>query len=563
MNNNVIKGEIILNTVLDASDAENTASKISDSFNSLKLSDTFASKLDKTIETLYDDINEYRRLAEKPIKSQSDLNEQEKILKKINKDLTEVDNLKGQIKRNPLKFVDDKSADKIKKINKVIEDVDEALKRQNIEAKKDELSKSYQKNIDKIKELKKQQQDLEKIRKKSDANSKLKGLEKQKSKVETRLSTNLTKQANTKGGSPQLTPQIDADLATYERLEEDIKKARLEYESFDSAIDISKDKVAEANREYSNLGKEISKIEKNSSELKDELDNFEVNIQADSLDKLRKMYQELYGTAPDVNMGIEELKQSLNNFSTEKLESVNKIVNSISNGVEELGQNTNKAKKEVEDTGDVLEDLTNRDKEITDLGQKLLSFFAIDNTIQLFRDAVKSAFETVKELDSVMTEAAVVTDYSISDMWGMLPKYTTEANKLGVAVKDLYGANTLYLQQGLDINKSMQVGIETMKMARIANMEASAATDMMTSALRGFNMELNETSAQRVNDVYSKLAAVTASDTQELGTAMSKTASIAASANMKFETTAAFLAQIIETTREPAETAGTALRISA
>jgi TP901 family phage tail tape measure protein len=41
---------------------------------------------------------------------------------------------------------------------------------------------------------------------------------------------------------------------------------------------------------------------------------------------------------------------------------------------------------------------------------------------------------------------------------------------------------------------------------------------------------------------------------------MTKTASIASSANMEFETTAALLSQIIETTREPAETAGTAMK---
>jgi TP901 family phage tail tape measure protein len=41
---------------------------------------------------------------------------------------------------------------------------------------------------------------------------------------------------------------------------------------------------------------------------------------------------------------------------------------------------------------------------------------------------------------------------------------------------------------------------------------------------------------------------------------MTKTASIANSANMELETTAALLAQMIETTREPAETAGTAMK---
>ena len=109
----------------------------------------------------------------------------------------------------------------------------------------------------------------------------------------------------------------------------------------------------------------------------------------------------------------------------------------------------------------------------------------------------------------------------------------------------------------------MQLGAETMKMARIANLDYATATDYMTAALRGFNMELNETSAQRINDVYSKLAAITASNTQEISVAMTKVASLANNANMEFETTAAFLSQIVETTRESAETAGTALKISA
>mgnify|MGYP002514600648 CR=1 FL=1 len=106
----------------------------------------------------------------------------------------------------------------------------------------------------------------------------------------------------------------------------------------------------------------------------------------------------------------------------------------------------------------------------------------------------------------------------------------------------------------------MGVGIETMKMARIAGMEAADATEAMTAALRGFNMEVNETNAVRVNDVYSELAAITAADTEQIATAMSKTASIADAANMEFETTAAFLAQIIETTQEAPETAGTAMK---
>jgi TP901 family phage tail tape measure protein len=113
---------------------------------------------------------------------------------------------------------------------------------------------------------------------------------------------------------------------------------------------------------------------------------------------------------------------------------------------------------------------------------------------------------------------------------------------LGASIAGLYEATTLYYQQGLGDTAAMGLGVETMKMARIANMDAAAATEAMTAALRGFNMEINETSATRINDVYSELAAITAADTEQIATAMSKTASIASSANMEFETTAAFLA---------------------
>jgi TP901 family phage tail tape measure protein len=140
-----------------------------------------------------------------------------------------------------------------------------------------------------------------------------------------------------------------------------------------------------------------------------------------------------------------------------------------------------------------------------------------------------------------MTEIAVVTDFEISDMWDQLPEYTRRANELGISITETYKASALFYQQGLKTNEVVALSNETLKMAKIAGLDAAEATDRMTAALRGFNMELNEITAQKVADVYSELAAITASDVDEISTAMTKTASIAASAGMEFETTAAFL----------------------
>jgi hypothetical protein len=45
-----------------------------------------------------------------------------------------------------------------------------------------------------------------------------------------------------------------------------------------------------------------------------------------------------------------------------------------------------------------------------------------------------------------MTETAVVTDFTIGDMWEKLPEYANEASNLGASIKDLYSATTLYYQ---------------------------------------------------------------------------------------------------------------------
>jgi hypothetical protein len=80
-------------------------------------------------------------------------------------------------------------------------------------------------------------------------------------------------------------------------------------------------------------------------------------------------------------------------------------------------------------------------------------------------------------------------------MWEKLPEYTANANALGASVKYMYEATTLYYQQGLNTEQAMGIAAETMKMARIGGLEAADATDKMTAALRGFNMEVNEMNA--------------------------------------------------------------------
>lgn len=331
-------------------------------------------------------------------------------------------------------------------------------------------------------------------------------------------------------------------------------------ESYFSQIDKVKelqDKLNKHNTAISNAGKVASEIE----QIDQSLRKLGEANSAKTLDDLAKTVAQLTGQdANQLPRDFKQLQEIINNFKVTNFQDAVKVVEQLKTLINGTITESDKLGKSMENTGEDAQKMLAASKDVDQLKSRLQYFFSLTGITHTLQRAFRDVTNTIKELDSVMTETAVVTDFEISDMWDKLPEYTEQASKLGTSIKSLYEATTLYYQQGLGDQAAMDLGVETMKMARIANMDAADATKAMTAALRGFNMEINETSATRINDVYSELAAITAADTNQIATAMSKTASIASSANMEFETTAAFLAQIIETTQEAPETAGTAMK---
>lgn len=267
-----------------------------------------------------------------------------------------------------------------------------------------------------------------------------------------------------------------------------------------------------------------------------------------SLDQLRADFASLAGVPLEkVTTDVEELNSEIKSLQTNKIEQLKSALNQLgsSSGIDKLSQDLRQGQQQLNQYRGEFDKLTMKQRDADDMKYRLTNFFSWSEGLNLLKRGAREAFQAVKDLDDAMTGTAVVTDFSVSDLWDMLPKYTETANKLGATVQGAYETMTLYYQQGLDTEAAFGMGTETMKMSRIADMDYVEGTDLMTAAIRGFHMDLTETSAKWVNDVYSELAAISASDTHEIATAMTKTASIADSANAEFDTTAAFLTQMI------------------
>ena len=189
---------------------------------------------------------------------------------------------------------------------------------------------------------------------------------------------------------------------------------------------------------------------------------------------------------------------------------------------------------------------------------RILMLLSATSIFNLIKRQVKETYEDVKTLDKSFASIAMVTKYSVDEMWGSYSLYADMAAELGQKTNSVIQASALFYQQGLDTNEALELTIDTMKLATLAGNDFQTATQEMTSALRGFKMEMDE--GGHVTDVYSELAAHAAASVDDIAQAMARTASIANSAGMSFENTSAFLTQMIETTQESAENIGTSLK---
>lgn len=347
------------------------------------------------------------------------------------------------------------------------------------------------------------------------------------------------------------------NLTELQRLINDKPSGAKAWDDFFNAFQRGDDGIAEAEKALKRLQTQVDNAQAAKKDFSDgsQWDKYQkgVNVCANALQILKGETGEAAVKQAELNQKTQELntlQQQANSSGAAWLQGLRNNFNAVNDEAEIYVRNTQQGATSTQQLGSELDQFKSR----------IAYFFGLNNAIRLFQRALRSAYDTVKELDAVMTEMAVVTDFDLGDIWNQLPEYTARANELGVAISDAYEATTIFYQQGLKTEAAVALSNETLKMARIAGLDAAEATDRMTNALRGFNMELNETNAQRVDDVYNKLAAISASNVDEISTAMTKVASLANNANMEFETTSAFLAQMIETTRESAETAGTALK---
>ena len=249
---------------------------------------------------------------------------------------------------------------------------------------------------------------------------------------------------------------------------------------------------------------------------------------------------------------IAESQENLNRATGEGTRQVERYVQEQAEGLNHSAQEQEHLEAAARESTDALKEQSETAQAVNDKFEDMKgavkTFLSISGAISGIKQVIQQTFNDIKELDKSFAGIAMVTEYSVQQMWQSYDQYAEMANRLGQSTQSVIQASGLFYQQGLDTEESLALTEDTMKLATLAGLDFAEATSQMTAALRGFHLEMNE--GARVTDVYSELAAKAAANVQGIAYAMSKTASIASSAGMEFETTSAFLTKMIETTQE-------------
>lgn len=175
-----------------------------------------------------------------------------------------------------------------------------------------------------------------------------------------------------------------------------------------------------------------------------------------------------------------------------------------------------------------------------------------------FTNAISTAYNYAQDLNESLTNIRIVTERSTEDMKEFADYANNAARNLSTTTTEYTDAALIYYQQGLS-DEEVQARTETtIRLSQAAGISAQEASEELTAIWNNFYD--GSQSLEYYADVLVRLGADTASSSEEISEGIQQFASVADAVGLSYEYAASALATITATTRESANTVGTALR---
>lgn len=300
----------------------------------------------------------------------------------------------------------------------------------------------------------------------------------------------------------------------------------------------------EANRQ-AKLGKEITSSQAKNlnfdSGMK-ELEEFGRSLNTDKM-KFEKITA-LKTKVQDVNNAQKQFTAAMRVGKGQVIE-YTFAIDKATNKVFDLGNKTRRVNTTIAGSGALIKEMTEKVFQwniATELVYKTLEFF-------------QRGFDFILDLDTSLTEVALVTGKTREEVEGLKEEYLALADATKKTVSEISKLNVELVRQGLSQEETDARMDTILKLSAVGGMDSNQTLSIITSSVNALGEE-----AKKTADILVYADNTSASSVESIGTAMTKVASTAKTSGVSIEQLVGQVATLIDITQEAPETLGNSLK---
>lgn len=182
----------------------------------------------------------------------------------------------------------------------------------------------------------------------------------------------------------------------------------------------------------------------------------------------------------------------------------------------------------------------------------------VNRAIDMITNSIRDVINYVIELDSALNSIRIITGKSSDEMLQFAAANQESAKELGRTATEYAQASLIFYQQGLDDSQVKERTDAALKLANVTGQSVQEIVNQMTAIWNNFNDGSHN--LEYYEDVITALGATTASSSKEIAAGLEKFAAIGDTVGLSYEYAASALATVVATTRQSADTVGTAFK---
>lgn len=171
---------------------------------------------------------------------------------------------------------------------------------------------------------------------------------------------------------------------------------------------------------------------------------------------------------------------------------------------------------------------------------------------------LKEVYDNVVKLDSAVVNLSMVTGYNRDRTKELVASYSEMAQELGAVTSEVAAAADDWLRQGYSLEDTNELIKTSTVLSKIGLIDSADATQYLTSAIKGYKVEIND--AMSIADKLSAVDMAAAVSVGGLAEGMSKTANSARLAGVEMDTLLGYLAAVGEVTQQDMASIGNAFK---